>query len=418
MSSSIFKKNNDPVIVVNKDFQKCYLFISFPIKKEDIPKLRVLKSLNLDKSITYDTDKKVYEAKVNNYCLSLDKKISNIGNNYFFEVLVSFPSPASLGKDVLEDNLKFVREVIYHPYTVDGVFPSREVEDTINIIKDQISCDFKDVLWYYYYRNVKTFDENNYLSGILADNPNLLNSVTPSNLYEYYQKIISFSPIIFLIGNVDPLTSSQKIKDILLENREEVITFEKKYTSYCQELPDKVLEVTETSTFKSSGICYNYKVKNMSCQRDADLLALIADLLDSNKSRLLFDTLRLENDLMYRGSVKISTSFGSLSLWSLTGKKNIDKVKEKIEEIMKKVTSTDFIASKLSGILDDAKLNHELIKEDLYDIMYDHVDKYIEYKDKAFYERVQDVTPEEIKNFITNRLVLASIYVGVGEDNE
>ena len=46
------------------------------------------------------------------------------------------------------------------------------------------------------------------------------------------------------------------------------------------------------------------------------------------------------------------------------------------------------------------------------------VDKYIEAKEKTFYELIKDITPEEVKEFITHRLVLVAKYTGVGEENE
>ena len=53
-----------------------------------------------------------------------------MGNTYFLELALYFPSYDSLGKDVLEDNLKFIKDIIYNPYLEDGEFPNKEVEDT------------------------------------------------------------------------------------------------------------------------------------------------------------------------------------------------------------------------------------------------------------------------------------------------
>ena len=52
-------------------------------------------------------EKKIYEVNINNYCLSYYGRIMEIGNTYFLELALYFPSYDSLGKDVLEDNLKF-----------------------------------------------------------------------------------------------------------------------------------------------------------------------------------------------------------------------------------------------------------------------------------------------------------------------
>ena len=78
-----FRKSNEPIIIQNKDFKKCILFISFPIKENNEAKIRVLRSMAFDKSATYNTDKKIYEVNINNYCLSYYGRIVAIGNINF-----------------------------------------------------------------------------------------------------------------------------------------------------------------------------------------------------------------------------------------------------------------------------------------------------------------------------------------------
>ena len=38
---NIFRKSNEPIIIENKDFKKCILFISFPIEETDETEIRV-----------------------------------------------------------------------------------------------------------------------------------------------------------------------------------------------------------------------------------------------------------------------------------------------------------------------------------------------------------------------------------------
>ena len=418
MKLNIFRKSNEPIIIENKDFKKCILFISFPIEETDEAKIRVLRSMVFDKSMTYDTDKKIYEVNINNYCLSYYGRIVEIGNTYFLELALYFPSYDSLGKDVLKDNLKFIKDIIYNPYLEDGVFPNKEVEDIKNIIKNNINRKYKDAMWYYSYKSDKTMDEDGYLTSKVEDNPNILEEVTSEELYNLYKKTISNSPIIFLIGNVNTVSAKQKIKEILLNNKEEDIVFEKKYNNFCKNIPSKPEEIIEKTSFKSSGVYYNYKVKDMKEEKDVVLLTIVKKLLSSNSSRLLFDTLRKDNDLVYRCNAYHRPTFGSLTIWAITGKDNIDNVKLNIEKIMNNLSNIEFITEKLTLIQDEAKLNEDLIKEELYDILMKNVDKYIECRENTFYELIKDITPLEVKHFIENRLILVSKFIGVGEENE
>lgn len=414
----MFKKANEPIIIQNKDFKTCILFISYPIEEEDEAKLRILRNMPFDKSAKYDTEKKMYEVKVNNYCLSYYERIVQLGKTSFLELAVYFPSKNSLGKDVLEDNLKLIKEIIYNPYLENGTFPIKEINDIKEVMKNNINRKFKDAMWYFNYKNDKTIDEDGFLINKTDENPNILDDVTPEKLYELYQSTVNKSPIVFLIGDIPVEESKQKIKEILLSNKEDTVVFEQKYTNYCKDIPNTPKEVVEKTNFKSTGVYYNYKVKDLTNEKDIALLKIVRDLLSSNSSRLLFNQLRKENDLVYRCGAYTYGSFGSLTLWAITGKDNIEKVQKEYEKVMNKVLGIDYIEEKLPLIKEEYKLDDDLVKEKLYDTLMQDVDKYLEAKEKTIYELIKDITPEEVQEFITNRLILVAKYTGVGEENE
>lgn len=413
-----FKKVNEPIIIRNKDFKRCILFISFPIKENDEAKIKILRNIPFNKSAKYNTEKKMHEITVNSYCLSYQERIVQIGKTAFLELEVYFPSKESLGKDVLEDNLKLIKEIIYNPYLENGAFPEKEINDIREVIKNNINRNFNDAMWYYSYKKSKIMDENGFLVSKIVENPNLLDAVTPENLYKFYLNIIKDSPIVFLAGNVDVDSSRKKIKEILLGNKEEIIEFEKKYNNYCKDIPNTPKEVIEKSKFKSTGVYHNYKIKHLNSERDIILLRIVSELLSSNSSRILIDTLRKENDLVYRGGANYDSEFGSLTLNAITGKDNIKKVEEVYYEVMDKITDISFIEEKLSLIKEEYKLDDELVKERIYDILIKDIDKYIELREKSIYETIKEIEAKEVQDFIKNRLVLVSKYIGVGEENE
>ena len=225
----VLTKTNEPIVIKNKDFKTCILFISYPIEDTDEAKLKILRNMPFNKSAKYNTEKEMFEVKVNNYCLSYYERIVVLGKTPFLELAIYFPSKNSLGKDVLEDNLKLIKEIIYNPYLEDNAFPSKEINDIRDVIKNSINRKFKDAMWYFSYKNDRTIDEDDFLLNKVEENPDILDEVTPENLYKLYQDIISKSPMVFLIGDVEETTSKQKIKEILLENKEEIIEFEKKF---------------------------------------------------------------------------------------------------------------------------------------------------------------------------------------------
>lgn len=415
----MFNKLNEPIIIQNKDFKTCILFISYPIEDNDEAKLRILRSMPFNKSTKYNTEKKMYEVKVNNYCLAYYERIVILGKTPFLELAVYFPCKESLGKDVLEDNLKLIKEIIYNPYLENGIFPSKEINDIKEMIKNNINRRYQDAIWYYDYKNEKTIDEDGFLSSKVEDNPELLDEVTPEILYKTYKQIIeNTSPITFLIGNVDEEKSRQKIKEILLDNKEERVVFEPKYKNYCKDIPDVPKEIIEKTSFKSTGVFYNYKVKNLNSEKDIALLRIVQNLLEGNSTRLLFDSLRKDNDLIYRCNVIVNPEFGSLTMYAITGEENIEKVKGVYNDVINRISDYNFIKEKLPLIVDEYKLDDDLVKERLYDILMQEINRYIGFRNKTLYEQFRDITPEEVQEFIKKRLVLVSKYIGIGEENE
>lgn len=407
----MFDKMNEPLVIKNNDFKRCIIFISYPIidYREEI--LKILERIAFNRSNKYNTDQKIAVVNINNYCLSYDSKIAFIGNSPFLEFSLSYPSYECLGEDVLEDNLNFIKEIIYNPYLEDGVFPKNKVEDAITFYKNNVDRISTDFFSYYDYKNDLLIDENDYLISKVFKNPSLLDNVTPKGLYDTYNKIISGSPLVYLIGNVDVDKSKELIKKILLNNKISKVRFKMDYYVYAKCIPDKVDVITEDSSFSTVGVYCNYKVRNINSVRDTVLLSVVKNLLYSNVSNILFDSLRKDNDLVYRCYARY-TKFGTLTLASFTDKGNFKMIFDIYNDVMKVIEDINYIEDKLPLIIENARIDNELSKENLGDILYEHIDKHLEYVKDNYYDILKTITKEEVSDFIKNRLVMVSKYVG------
>lgn len=407
----MFDKMNEPLVIKNNDFKRCIIFISYPIidYREEI--LKILERIAFNRSNKYNTDQKIAVVNINNYCLSYDSKIAFIGNSPFLEFSLSYPSYECLGEDVLEDNLNFIKEIIYNPYLEDGVFPKNKVEDAITFYKNNVDRISTDFFSYYDYKNDLLIDENDYLISKVFKNPSLLDDVTPKGLYDTYNKIISGSPLVYLIGNVDIDKSKELIKKILLNNKISKVRFKMDYYVYAKCIPDKVDVITEDSSFSTVGVYCNYKVRNINSVRDTVLLSVVKNLLYSNVSNILFDSLRKDNDLVYRCYARY-TKFGTLTLASFTDKGNFKMIFDIYNDVMKIIEDINYIEDKLPLIIENARIDNELSKENLGDILYEHIDKHLEYVKDKYYDILKTITKEEVSDFIKNRLVMVSKYVG------
>ena len=410
-SVCMFDKMNEPLVIKNNDFKRCIIFISYPIidYREEI--LKILERIAFNRSNKYNTDQKIAVVNINNYCLSYNSKIAFIGNSPFLEFSLSYPSYECLGEDVLEDNLKFIKEIIYNPYLEGGVFPKNKVEDAITFYKNNVDRISTDFFSYYDYKNDLLIDENDYLISKVFKNPSLLDNVTSKGLYDTYNKIISGSPLVYLIGNVNVDKSKELIKKILLNNKISKVRFKMDYYVYAKCIPDKVDVITEDSSFSTVGVYCNYKVRNISSVRDTVLLSVVKNFLYSNVSNILFNSLRKDNDLVYRCYARY-TKFGTLTLASFTDKGNFKMIFDIYNDVMKVIEDINYIEDKLPLIIENARIDNELSKENLGDILYEHIDKHLEYVKDKYYDILKTITKEEVSDFIKNRLVMVSKYVG------
>lgn len=412
----MFNKSNEPIIIKNENFKRCILFISFPIieyKEED---LKILQDIVFDRSQKYDSKRKIAITCINNYCLSYSGKISYIGNNAFLEFSLDFPSMESLKKDVLLDNLMFAKEMIYNPYLENGVYFKNEIDEAIVKYKNDVKRRLKNYDGYYSYKNECLIDEDNYLISSAFKDVSLLDSITSERLYNLYKNIIKNSPLIFLIGNVDEKESKKLIKNVFLNNRKENIVFKKDYFIYAKDIPKKVNIVREKTEFSTSGVYQNYKVKNINCYKDEVLLSIVRKLLDSGVSNALFKYLRQDNDLVYRTGA-YNYDFGTLILYSFTDSNNINQVLKLYDKVMTDISDIKYIENKLPLIVEKARIDNELEKEKLLSALFVYVDKYLECYTEKYYDVIKNIKPVEVKEFIENRLIMVSKYIGEGVNN-
>lgn len=412
----MFNKINEPLIIKNDDFKRCILFISFPIIEYREEDLKILQNIVFEKSGKYDSKRKIAVTCINNHCLSYSGKISYIGNNAFLEFSLIYPSFETLKKDVLLDNLMFAKEMIYNPYLENGVFSKSEIDDAIKMYRNSVSRRLKDYDGYYSYRNECLIDEDNYLiSGVFKD-LSLLDNVTSEKLYDLYKSIIGSSPLIFLIGNVDENESKKLIKKVFRNNKKENIVFKKDYFIYARDIPKNVNIVREKTGFSTSGVYLNYKVRNINCYKDEVLLSIVRKLLDSGVSNILFKYLRQDNDLVYRTGA-YNYDFGTLTLYSFTDSKDINQVFEIYDKAMNYISDIKYIKNKLPLIIEKARIDNELEKEKLLSILFVYVDEYLECYTEKYYDVIKNIKPIEVKDFIENRLIMVSKYIGEGVSN-
>jgi len=122
-----------PTILESKDFQSVQIKVLFPFeeKTEDLAKIELLPKLLNYMNNKYPTEEEFQLAKKKLYILRTGCFENIMGTLGVFSFTLVIPDVKSLGKDLLEEQIKFFREIIYKSYRI--VYDVSEDSNTVYI---------------------------------------------------------------------------------------------------------------------------------------------------------------------------------------------------------------------------------------------------------------------------------------------
>jgi len=243
-----------------------------------------------------------------------------------------------------------------------------------------------------------------------------LNKINPSNLYEYYKKVINTSKVdIFILGDID----FNKTKNIIEENfkfntvkmkKDEFITYHDKF----RKTPKKIVEECNISQSKLSIGC---KIGMLDDFDRNYVLPLYSIILGGGSDSKLFKEVREKNSLCYYISASANKLDSILFITSGISYNNFDKTvkltKKAIKDMKKGIfTEEDLKKAKVQYItmLEELKENPFQIISSYYSmeiLNYDSISKRE--------EKILSVTYEQIKQ-LADKVYIDTIYLLKGEE--
>lgn len=413
--------DNKPKLLENKDFQTIVIKVMFPFveNNDTLAKEHLLPNMLKYMNNKYPSEEKFSIARRNLYILNSSCWRTVIGDDGCFSFNFIIPDVYSLRKDILDEQFEFFRDFIYNPLIINGGFNEFELEREKKNIKTAMGNAMKRMQAYHSIKLKKIIDnENTAFSRDLIYNQELLDDVTPQNLYQYYlDNIYNNQPVIYVFGNINKKRVTDLCNKYLFRKKFENKTIKVKL-DYFLKPRKKVLEIEENSAFKDSAISFIYKVKDMK-DEDEYYLNLVRDLLTSLSSRLLSKKLRDENELVYSDIVNSYPHFGLLEITCYINIRNVDLVKKKVFEVIEELKNPNFFAQYLENLKRRNRLN--LIKRlDNKLLLFDDFiisDLGIHESDEEYYKKVEKIEADEIVRFM-DRLVLDTIYFLKEEEHE
>lgn len=389
---------------------------SSAIKKEEITIKNFLADILTYSTKKYKTNKEMSIALQDLYAMNIFSNCYRIGKFYNMDISASFLNEKYTESGLFEESIKALSEVIFNPNVNNKEFDKNSFDIIKRMTFNQIQGINENTRKLSLIKMLEHMGKNEVYSyhsfGYLDD----LNKINPSNLYEYYKKVINTSKVdIFILGDID----FNKTKNIIEENfkfntvkmkKDEFITYHDKF----RKTPKKIVEECNISQSKLSIGC---KIGMLDDFDRNYVLPLYSIILGGGSDSKLFKEVREKNSLCYYISASANKLDSILFITSGISYNNFDKTvkltKKAIKDMKKGIfTEEDLKKAKVQYItmLEELKENPFQIISSYYSMEILNYDSISKRK-----EKILSVTYEQIKQ-LADKVYIDTIYLLKGEE--
>ncbi len=329
------------------------IMFSREVDKKEMPIFSFLSDILTDCSKDYNRRKDMAIKLEELYKANFFGTTNKIGNMFSVSFILDFIAPEFINeKDYLENVLAFPFKVINNPKVKNNEFDltnfnivKRRILDSIDSIKE--SSDRLAMI-----NALKTMDENSPSSYRVIGTKEDINNITPSNLYDYYHKLLNTSNCdIFIIGNLNMDEAVKIIKDNF-KNR--VIKLNRPVLLVDNKTRKKPIRKVDKCNFIQSTLVMIYNIKGLDKNLKNIAFHVFNYLLGSGGiTSKLYQKLRTDNSLCY-GVRSIYLRNDELLIIEVSlDESNISLAEKLIKKCIKEMINGDYTEE----LLNDAKRN-------------------------------------------------------------
>lgn len=404
----------------NKKFKTLIIKFLYPfeISKENLACMCMLPRLLINTSEKFRKEDEFQKEFLRNYILNFSYNRIELVKQCFYCFNLVVPAPKEIDEDFLENTVKFFIETIYKPNVKNGEFDLDQFTREKECLKIGINNSKRNINGYSIQRVYELIDDTGYLKMDLYNYAEQLDTLTPSDVYKFYEKTIKpYLPIVFVSGNCDKNKLEKILKKYLFDSKRIQKEFSTSY-NYFLPLRNEVQKIEEEGPFHQSALYLIYKIKEMK-EEDRVLLFVISSLLSSQSSSLLHKNLRDDGKLVY-STYSTTLSHNAVLITKALIHKNakeeaIDRIKQTIEMLKNK----EIIEPLLENIKERKRISLESIKDNHYGLVNEQIAKFLKIDQtlEEEYQLIKTLTPSDISDF-ASRMYLDTIYFLGGNKNE
>lgn len=404
--------------IKTKKFKTISVLLNFkrPLRKEEITKRSFLNLILIQATKNYPTRRLLSIRVEELYGLDIANFIQQDINNNSLTFFLSMLNEKWTAPGMYEAGLSFLGELIFNPNLNGNKF----CEKTFNVVKQELKNRLNGLKdnkrEYAQIRMLEEMDRNEgipYRAGYLED----LETITPTNLYEYYLSVLKSDLVdIFILGDIDVNKTKKIIKDIIPIN---TIKRETKHlTREHYKIRKRLRIVKEQDDINQAKLVIGCKLTKLTSFEKRYVMLILVRVLGGSGYSKLFRSVREKQSLAYYVNCQYEYLNQLLIIEAGINQADFPKtlyyVKKELQQMVKgNITKEELITaqseyiSTVQLILDNPEtlINAYLTQELLKTVS---LAQYI--------ENVKKVTINDLKK-VSKKLKIDTVYLLYGDDN-
>lgn len=330
-------------IIKSKKFKKIEIQINFSksLKKEEVTKRIFLASLLGYSTKKYGDSKKFDEKCEDLYGISLYAKNARRLDTSIIRIGIKILQDKYTESGNLNKAVDFLYEIIMNPNVNENKF---DIESFEEIKKYAISRLKEDERYPDDYASIRVSELNGFIdairtNGYIED----LEKITPENLYSYYKKVMKNDLVnIIIFGNVNPRKIKKMFKNkFSFKTTAKYKRKEYPLPKYKKENP-KTIKEKFTRPLKQANVNVLLRTTEKDYKKRLVTNLIYSVILGGLNSSLIYNKLRIENNLAYSAGTSNRASSNTLLINTLVDKDNSKRVLKYIDEELVKIKKGDF----------------------------------------------------------------------------
>lgn len=411
MKEERFNIDNKVIHLVNTDkFKSNIISINFSSKysKKDYTYLLFLKTILLYSTKKYPSYRDISIALEELYNAKLIGRFSIYKDFMTLCFRIKSLNDKYSDSSNTEGLFDLLHEIIFNPIVENNAFN----KETFNIVKEllinSINRFNEDKENYAKIRMIEEYNYDSPLANRDCGDYDVLMSITPESLYEYYKKVIENSMIdIFVVGNINSKDIEKLVKEYMPIKGQKV-SFDTDYI----ESPNSYNEAIEEDDINQSKLVIGVKLDEDDYFHQFYSFQLYSLILGGTPDSKFFKNIREKHSACYYAWANAMRANNLMIIRSGIDYKNYNKVVDLIKKEMEDMKSGNFTNDDIEVVKSYIK-SDILQKYDNEDLIVNSLITYNYYgvkSDEEFINNIDKVTKEDILR-VASRVSINTIYL-------